>query len=50
MTKEEQSLTAPLRYGGRSANMNSSAINKHRGYRQAGASNPPLRQLAKRYA
>ena len=42
-------ITAPLRYGGRSANMNSSAINKHSAFRQVSASNPPQRKAAKRY-
>jgi hypothetical protein len=37
-----------LLYGGRSANMNSSAINKHYAYRQVSASNPPQRKAAKR--
>jgi len=43
-------LTAPLRYGGGSANMNSSAINKQCAFRQVSASNPPQRKAAKRYA
>ena len=50
--KEEQQaepLTAPLRYGGRSANMNSSAINKHSSFRQVSASNSPQRKAANSY-
>lgn len=42
-------LTAPLRYGEVSANMNSSAINKQCAYRQVSASNPPQRKAANRY-
>ena len=42
-------LTAPLRYGGRGANMESSPINKHSAFRQVSASNPPQRKAANRY-
>jgi len=42
-------ITAPLRYGGRSANMNSSAFNKYCAFRQVSASNPPQRKAANRY-
>jgi hypothetical protein len=45
--KETLLPTAALRYGGRSANMNSSAINKHSAFRQVCASNPPHRKVAK---
>ncbi len=45
----EQQLTAPLRYGGGSGNMNICAINKHSAFRQVSASNPPQRKAAKRY-
>ena len=41
--------TAPLRYGGGSANMNISAINKQCALRQVSASNPPQRKAANRY-
>ena len=41
-------LTAPLLYGGGSANRNSSAINKQCALRQVSASNPPQRKAAKR--
>ena len=41
-------ITAPLRYGGGSWNMNSSAINKQSAFRQISASNPPQRKAAKR--
>jgi hypothetical protein len=44
-----QQVTAPLHYGGESANMNSSAINKQCAFRQVCASNPPQRKAAKRY-
>lgn len=43
-----QQLTAPLRYGGGSGNINSSAINKQCAFRQVSASNPPQRKAAKR--
>lgn len=43
-----QLVTAPLRYGGGSANTNSSAINKHCAFRQVSASNPPQRKAANR--
>lgn len=50
MTREEiLVLTAPLRYGGGSANINSCAINKQCAFRQVSASNPPQRKAAKRY-
>lgn len=39
-------VTAPLHYGGRSAKMNSSAINKHGALRQFSASNPQQRKAA----
>jgi len=42
-------VTAPLRYGGGSANMNSSAFNKHCAFRQVSAPNPPQRKAANRY-
>ena len=42
-------VTAPLRYGGGSANIKSSAINKQCAFRQVSASNPPQRKAAKRY-
>ena len=41
-------VTAPLRYGGGSANMNSIAINKHSAFRQVSASNPLLHIHANR--
>jgi hypothetical protein len=41
-------ITAPLRYGGGSANMNSCAINKQCAFRQVSASNPPQRKAANR--
>ena len=40
-------VTAPLRYGGRSANMNSSAINKHCAFRQVSASKSATTQSCK---
>jgi hypothetical protein len=46
--KKSQPLTAPLRYGGESANMNSYAINKQCALRQVSAFNPPQRKAAKR--
>jgi hypothetical protein len=46
---EGQPLTAPLRYGGGSGNINSCALNKHCAGRQFSASNPPQRKAAKRY-
>ena len=46
--KKQRGITAPLRYGGGSANMNSSAINKQCAFRQVSASNPPQRKAAKR--
>jgi len=42
-------LTAPKKNGGRSANINSCAINKHGAFRQFSASNPPLLLAANRY-
>ena len=45
---EGQLITAVLRYGGGSANINSSAFNKICAGRQFSVSNPPLRQAAKR--
>ena len=48
--KNNEPLAAPLHYGGRSANMNSSAINKHCEFRQVSASNPPQRKAANRCA
>jgi hypothetical protein len=45
---EGQPVTAVLRYGGRSANINSSAFNKLCAGRQVSASNPPQRKAAKR--
>jgi hypothetical protein len=42
-------ITAPLRYGGGSANINSCAINKQCASRQVSASNPPQRKAANRY-
>ena len=47
---EGQLITAVLRNGGRSANMNSSAINRQCAFRQVSASNPPQRKAANRYA
>jgi hypothetical protein len=47
-TREQRPLTAPLRYGGESANMNSSAFNKQCAFRQVSASNPPQRKAANR--
>jgi len=44
-----QQVTAPLRYGGGSGNINSCAFNKHCAGRQFSASNPPQRKAAKRY-
>lgn len=41
-------ITAPLRYGGGSANINSCAINQQCAFRQVSASNPPQRKAAKR--
>ena len=41
-------LTAPLRYGGGSANINSSAINKQCAFRQVSTSNTPQRKAANR--
>ena len=41
-------ITAPLRYDGGSANMNSSAFNKLCAFRQVSASNPPQRKAAER--
>lgn len=46
---EGQQLTAPLRYGGGIANINSSAINKQCAFRQVSATNPPQRKAANRY-
>jgi hypothetical protein len=45
---ERQLVTAHLRYGGGSANINSSAINKHCAFRRVCASNPPQRKSANR--
>ena len=45
--QERQPVTAPLRYGGGSANIKSSAINKQCAFRQVSASNPPQRKAAK---
>lgn len=45
---EGQPVTAVLRYGGHSANINSSAFNKLCAGRQVSASNPPQRKSAKR--
>lgn len=45
---EGQQLTAPLRYGGGIANINSSAINKQCAFRQVSATNPPQRKAANR--
>ena len=42
-------ITAPLRYGGGSGIINSSAINKQCAFRQVSASNPPQRKAANRY-
>lgn len=47
--KNNGPLTAPLHYGGGSANINSNAINKQRTFRQVSASNPPQRKAAKRW-
>ncbi len=48
MTEEKRPITAPLRYGGESAYMNSNAINKQCAFRQVSASNPPQRKAANR--
>ena len=48
--KKPLAITAPLRYGGGSANINSCAINKQGVFRQISASNPPQRKAANRYA
>lgn len=45
---EGQQLTAPLRYGGGSGNINSSAFNKLCAGRQFSVPNPPQRKAAKR--
>jgi len=45
-----QQVTAPLHYGGGSANINSCAINKQCAFRQVSASNPPQRKAANRCA
>lgn len=42
--KEEQPLTAPLRYGGGSGKIDSCAINKQFAFRQDSAPNPPQRK------
>jgi len=42
-------ITAPLRYGGGIANINSCAINKQCAFRQVSAFNPPQRKAATRY-
>jgi hypothetical protein len=47
-TKNNEPLTAPLRYGGGSANINNSAFNKHCAGRQFSVSNPPQRKSANR--
>lgn len=49
-TKKHEPLTAPLRYGGGSANMSISAINKQYVFRRVSASNPPQRKAANRYS
>lgn len=41
-------ITAPLRYGGGSVTLNSSAINKQCRFRQLSTSNPPQRKAANR--
>ena len=46
--QERQPVTAPLRYGGGSGNINSCAFNKHCAFRQVSASTPPQRKAAKR--
>ena len=46
---EKRLITAPLRYGGGSGNINSSAFNKHCAGRQLSSSNPPQRKAAERY-
>lgn len=46
--QERQPVTAPLRYGGESGNMNSSTFNKQCAFRQVSASNPPQRKAANR--
>ena len=46
---EGQLVTAVLRYGGESGNMNSYAFNKLGAVRQFSASNPPQRKAANRY-
>ena len=46
---KKRPITAVLRYGGRSANINSSAFNKLCAGRQFSVPNPPQRQAAKRY-
>jgi hypothetical protein len=43
-------VTAPLRYGGGSANTNSSAINKQCAFRQVSVPKPPQRKAANRYS
>lgn len=48
MTKVGQPITAALRYGGGSGNINSCAINNHCAGRQISASNPTQRKAAKR--
>jgi len=47
--KKHEPLTAPLRYGGGSANIYSCAFNKHCAGRQLIASNPPQCKAANRY-
>ena len=42
-------ITAALRYGGVSANINSCANNKQCSFRQVSASNPPQRKAANRW-
>lgn len=45
---EGQPVTAALRYGGGSANINSCAFNKHCAGRQFNVPNPPQRKAANR--
>ena len=47
--KKALAITAPLRYGGGSANINSCAINKHCAGRQFSVPKPPQRKAAKRW-
>lgn len=41
-------ITAPLRYGGESGNLNGCAFNKQSAFRQVSGSNPPQRKAANR--